>query len=421
MSRLHETAQAVEKFFLVFVNSEESEDAYVEAELEGLVEAADAQVVGSLRQRVGKPVGATYLGSGKVLEIKHAAEEAGADAIVVDTELSGVQLRNLEDKTEKRIIDRTQIILDIFAKRAHTREGRLQVELAQHAYRLPRLMSFYTEFERQRGGIRMRGPGETQLESDRRLVEGRITKLKQELEEVRQHRVQQREGRERHAYPVASIVGYTSAGKSTLMNQLTGSDLLADAMPFATLDPTTRRLNLPGGYSVYLTDTVGFIRNLPTQLVAAFRATLEEVNFADVLLHVIDVSLPEWEHQADSVAETIDSLGAGETRVLTVFNKIDALPDSTFVRKLVSEWPSSVAISAKTGEGIPDLVAALEQVAREFLGVIHAVIPYDQASLLESCYQNGRVLAKEYRPEGIYVEVEVVPEMRARLAPFEAP
>jgi len=230
-----------ERLFLVFVNSDEGEDPYVELELEGLVEAAGGVVVGMTRQRLAKPHKRGYVGSGKVDEIKLYAEEVGADTVAVDAELSGIQLRNLEEAWGMRVVDRTTLILDIFASRAYTREGQLQVELAQLTYRLPRLMSIYTKFERQRGGIGMRGPGETQLESDRRMINARISRLKEEIEGVKQHRQLQRASRHDHPVPTVSLVGYTSAGKSTLMNRLCHTDLLADAMPFATLDPTTRR------------------------------------------------------------------------------------------------------------------------------------------------------------------------------------
>lgn len=412
------TAPPVEKLFLVYVNTDETDDAYVEAELEGLVEAAGGEVAGSTRQRLDRPTNATFVGSGKVEEIAGAVAETQADVVVFDTELNGVQIRNLEEKLQRRVIDRTSLILDIFARRARTREGQLQVELAQLTYRLPRLMSIYTKFERQRGGIGMRGPGETQLESDRRMIRNRIAGLKQEIEEVKQHREQQRQSRARSPYPVVAIVGYTSAGKSTLMNRLVGTDLLADAMPFATLDPTTRKLDLPGGYAVYLTDTVGFIRNLPTPLVAAFRSTLEEVVFADVMLHVVDVGHPEWEVQRDSVLATVADLGAEGKPTVTAFNKIDTLDDPGFARRLVADWPSSAAISAKNGTGLDDLLHQLVKSVQEHLGRVQAVVPYDQQSLVEACYQNGRVLSAEYLEDGIHLEAELVPAMRARLGPY---
>ena len=407
-----------EKLFLVYVNQDAGEDETVELELEGLCEAAGGEVVGSVRQRLQKPHRATFLGEGKVEELKAYAAETGADIVVVDAELKGVQLRNLEDALGCRVVDRTQLILDIFARRAHTREGQLQVELAQLSYMLPRLMSVYTKFERQRGGIGMRGPGETKLESDRRVVNKRIAKLTGEIEDVKRHRVLQREARARQPYPTVAIVGYTSAGKSTLMNRLSDANVLADAMPFATLDPTTRKVDLPDGYSFFLVDTVGFIRNLPTELIAAFRATLEEVVHADLLLHVVDVSAPSWEMQSDAVLETIEALGASEVPVVTVFNKIDALQDQSVVRELVSQWPNSVAISAKLGTGVEDLLNAVTKAGQGAMSLVKALVPYDQNALVEACYKFGRVLKKDYRDEGVYLEAELVPEMQAKLARY---
>ncbi len=408
----------VERLFLVYVNQDASEDETVENELEGLSEAAGGEVVGSVRQRLPKPHRSTFIGPGKVDELKAYVAETAADVVVVDAELSGSQIKNLEEAISHRVIDRTQLILDIFARRAITREGQLQVELAQLTYMLPRLMSVWTKFERQRGGIGMRGPGETQLESDRRMVNKRIAKLKVEIEDIKKHRVLQREARARHPYPVVAIVGYTSAGKSTLMNRLTDAGVLADAMPFATLDPTTRKIDLPDGFSFFLVDTVGFIRNLPTELIAAFRATLEEAKHADLLLHVVDLSNPAWEMQVDAVIDTIEALDAAEVPVLTVFNKIDSVEDQAAVRELVSSWPNSVAISAKDGAGIPDLLEAIVRSSKGAMSLVKALVPYDQNALVEACYRFGRVLKKDYRDEGVYLEAELVPEMQAKLARY---
>lgn len=407
-----------ERLFLVYVNEEESEDTYCELELEGLVEAAGGEVAGSTRQRLDRPHKATCVGKGKVEEIKAYAAETQADVVVFDCELTGIHIRNLEEKLEKRVIDRTQLILDIFARRAKTREGMLQVELAQLSYSLPRLMSVYTKFERQRGGIGMRGPGETKLESDRRLVRDKIARLNEEIDDVKRHREMQRESRKDQPYATVAIVGYTSAGKSTLMNRLCHTDLLADAMPFATLDPTTRKVQLPDGHSVFFVDTVGFIRKLPTMLVAAFRATLEELLHADLLLHVVDVSNPEWEMQMDAVTDTVAVLGGQDIPVLTLFNKVDALPDKNTATELVAQWPDSVAISALTGLGMPDLAAAIVRMVHERFGLVKALVPYDHAQLAENAYRFGRVINKEYRDDGIYLEAEVVAEMRGKLAPY---
>jgi GTPase len=405
----------VERAVLVVVNEDEAEDRMVEEELEGLCEAAGVEPVAIIRQRLDRPYKTNYVGSGKVEEVAALAKETEADLVLIDGEVTGIQQRNLEEATGKRVVDRTQLILDIFARRAKTREGMLQVELAQLTTMLPKLMSVYTKFERQKGGIGMRGPGETKLESDRRLVKDRISRLKDEIEDVKRHRDQQRASRRKHPFPFASIVGYTSAGKSTLMNRMAGTELLADAMPFATLDPTTRKVDLPDGYSLFLTDTVGFIRKLPTNLVAAFHSTLEEVTFSDFLLLLIDVSVPQWELQRDAVMETLQILNAQDKPSLTVFNKVDLLKDPSEKTRLVAEWPNSVAISAFTGEGMADLMEAIKAQVQDLLGAVRALVPYSESGLVQDCYDYGRVLKLEYRDEGIYLEAELVAEMREKL------
>jgi len=415
---LEETQQATESAVLVYVNDDESDDRMVEEELEGLCEAAQVEPIADIRQRIGRPHKGTYLGKGKVEEVAALAKEVKAEVVIVDAELSGIQSRNLEEACGRKVIDRTQLILDIFARRARTKEGMLQVELAQLSYMLPKLMSVYTKFERQRGGIGMRGPGETKLESDRRMVKDRIARLKDDIEEVKRTRDQQRFSRRKHPFPFAGIVGYTSAGKSTLMNRLAGTELLADAMPFATLDPTTRKVDLPEGYAVFLTDTVGFIRNLPTHLVAAFQSTLEEVTFSDFILHVIDVSAPSWESQRDAVLETLQKLKADDKPTILVFNKIDRLENKTEARRLVAEWPNSVAISATTGTGIPDLLTAVVKQVKSLLHPIKALVPYSESSLVQDCYDYGRVHKVDYRDEGIYVEADLVPEMQQKLSRY---
>lgn len=403
---------------LVYINEDPNEDEYVEAELEGLCEAAGVVAEVGLRQRLDRPYKGTYIGKGKVEELAALVKDTQADLAVFDCELSGIQTRNLTEEIKCRVIDRTQLILDIFARRAHTKEGMLQVELAQLTYMMPKLMSVYTKFERQRGGVGMRGPGETKLETDKRMVRDRISKLKDEIDEVSKHRSQQRASRRKHPFPFAAIVGYTSAGKSTLMNRLASTELLADAMPFATLDPTTRKVELKDGYSVFLTDTVGFIRNLPTHLVSAFQSTLEESTFADVILHVIDVSHPSWDLQADAVEETLEMLGAKDKPTITVFNKIDLVDDPFIVRKLVADYPGSVAISASTGRGMDDLMLAIMKKVQDLLGRIEALVPYSHSNLIQDCYDYGRVLKTEYREDGIYLEAELVAEMREKLARF---
>ncbi len=413
-----ERPTTLETAVLVYVNEDENEDGLVEDELIGLCEAAHVEPIASIRQRLDRPYKGTYVGTGKVEEIAALAKDSQADLVLIDGEVSGMQQRNLQEAFHCKVVDRTQLILDIFARRARTKEGMLQVELAQLTYMMPKLMSVYTKFERQKGGIGMRGPGETKLESDRRMVRERIARLTGDIADVKRVRDQQRTARRKHPFPFTSIVGYTSAGKSTLMNRLAGTELLADAMPFATLDPTTRKIDLPEGYALFLTDTVGFIRKLPTHLVAAFQSTLEEVTFSDFVIHVIDVSHPGWEMQRDAVLETLDTLGAAEKPMLTVFNKIDLMNDPFIQRKLVAEWPNSVAISAAKNVGIASLLDALRKQVKDLLGFMKAVLPHSEAHLVQACYDYGRVHKVEYTDNGIYLEAELVSEMRRKLAKY---
>src|ERR1051325_11595836 len=304
--------ESIEKALIVCVETDEAAEGYAVEELRSLTETAGAEVVGELPQPRQQPDPAYYIGKGKAEEVEAAVKDTSADVVIVDSELSPTQQRTLQDTLRTRVIDRTQLILDIFGQRAHTREGKLQVELAQLSYLLPRLMNLYTKFERQQGGIGVRGgAGETKLETDRRKVRDRIGDLEEELAEVRSQRHQQRNLRSKLPFPTASLVGYTSAGKSTLLNTLAGSDVYADPKLFATLDPTTRRVVLPDGWALILTDTVGFIRNLPHDLVAAFRATLEEVGETDFLIHVVDASHAQADLQRDAVQDVLNELGAG--------------------------------------------------------------------------------------------------------------
>ena len=410
-----DTSLPAEKAVLVLVHEEASLDIYTEEELVSLAEAAGVEHVGVLHQRVDRPSTATYIGKGKVQEVLTAAIDTNADVIIFDCELSGVQHRNLEDEIKKRIVDRTQLILDIFAQRAHTREGKLQVELAQYSYLMPRITAAYTQFERQKGGIGMRGPGETKLEADRRRIKDRIAHLTKEIDDVRSIRQRQRDSRRKNPFPFAGLVGYTSAGKSTIMNAISGSEVFVDPMLFATLDPTTRKVALPSGYSVFLTDTVGFVRNLPHNLIAAFRATLEEVSDSDFLIHIVDISHPQWEIQADSVVETLAELDAGDKPVLTVFNKIDRLQDQTILRELIANTPNSVAISATKGIGVDQLLEAITKMIRSLLRPVDVIIPYDKSGLVQECYDFGRVLSVEHLEDGIHVKAEIVKEMADRL------
>ena len=419
MTKDNPNAEAVEKAVLVYINEDEAEDSIVEEEMQGLCEAARVDPVAGIRQRLDRPHKGTYVGKGKVEEIASLVRESEADVAIFDCELSGMQTRNLQEGVRAKVIDRTQLILDIFARRAHTKEGMLQVELAQLTTMLPKLMSVYTKFERQKGGIGMRGPGETKLETDRRMVRDRISRLEGDIEDVKRIRDQQRASRRKHPFPFATIAGYTSAGKSTLMNRMAGTDLLADAMPFATLDPTTRKVDLEDGYALFLTDTVGFIRNLPTGLVAAFQSTLEEATFSDFILHVVDVATPAWESQYESVLQTLESLGAKDKPRIDVFNKIDLVADPTIERRLVAEFPNSVAVSSLTGRGMDDLQRAIVRQVKDLLGMVHALVPYDEPSVLQDCYDYGKVRTLEYREDGVYIEAELVVEMRERLRKYE--
>jgi len=410
-----ETRAPAEKALLVLVHEDAELDIYAEEELTALTDAAGAEPAGVIHQRVSRPTSATFVGSGKVQEIFAAALDTDSAVVIFDCELSGMQIRNLEAELKKRILDRTQVILDIFAQRAHTREGKLQVELAQYTYLMPRITAAYTQFERQKGGIGMRGPGETKLEADRRRIKDRIAHLTKEIDDVRQIRHRQRESRRKNPFPFASLVGYTSAGKSTVMNKLADSDVFVDPQLFATLDPTTRKIALQSGYSVFLTDTVGFVRNLPHNLVAAFRATLEEVADSDFLIHIVDVSHPSWEIQSDSVLETLAEIGAEGKPILTVFNKIDRLSNKTILRELVANTQNSVAISATGGEGIEELYDTITKVIRSLLQPVDVVIPYEKSGLVQECYDFGRVISVEHREDGIHIVAEIVPEMADRL------
>jgi GTP-binding protein HflX len=332
------------------------------AELRELVATAGAEIVGEVTQERAQPHPVTYLGKGKLDELLGVVREEAADLVIVDADLSPTQMRNIGEAVKVRVVDRTQLILDIFAQRAHTREGNLQVELAQLQYLLPRITSVYTRFERQVGGIGVRGPGETKLEQDRSRIRRNIRHLQEELEEVRQRRAVQRGARQRMRFATAALVGYTSAVKSTLMNALSGSDVYVDPKLFATLDPTTRRVELPNGRPLLLTDTVGFIRKLPTHLVAAFRATLEETVEADLLLHVVDASHPHMREQIEAVFTVLEDLGVAGKPTVTVLNKSDQVKDTYRLRDIVAHERDTIYVSALTGDGLPQLKQKIQQV-----------------------------------------------------------
>src|SRR5256885_295285 len=329
-------------------------------ELRELANSAGAEVVDTVTQKLPKPTAPFYIGKGKAEAIKESVQSQGVTSVIFNDELSPAQGRNLENLLSRKVLDRTQLILDIFAQRARSREGRLQIELAQLQYLLPRLTRMWQHLSRQTGGIGTRGPGETQLEVDRRRVQERIARLERELEAVRQTRAVQRQGRKRHQWPVAAVVGYTNAGKSTLLNLLTGADVVAENRLFATLDPTTRSFALPYKQRVLLTDTVGFLRKLPHTLIESFKATLEEVSEADLLIHIVDLSHPRVDDQMEAVDSVIKELDAYGKQTLIVFNKIDLLENKELANVYVEKFSGSVAISARTGEGVEQLAPALQ-------------------------------------------------------------
>ena len=376
------------------------------AELAQLAETAGALVMARESQKRPKPDPAFYIGGGKAREIELLRQRHEAELIIFDDELSPAQQRNLEREISGRVIDRTGLILDIFAQRARTKEGKLQVELAQLTYLLPRLAGRGTELSRLGGGIGTRGPGETKLEVDRRRVRRRIHELNQAIDQVRDHRRRQRQDRREADLPVVALVGYTNAGKSTLLNSLTGAGVLSEDRLFATLDPTTRKVESSEFGPFLLTDTVGFIQKLPTQLVAAFRATLEEVQEADLLLHVVDASHPKREEQMTAVHRVLEELEAETKPIVIVFNQVDRM-DPRDVQALTRHNPESAAISALSGEGLPFLVSMIGRKLAEGKCLEDFAVPYQKTSVLALIHAHGRVCQIEYRPEGVAVRAEL--------------
>ena len=381
-------------------------------ELADLLETAGGECVGTVLQSKDSPDPRTFIGEGKVAEVRELVRAMDADMVIFDNSLSPSQQRVLSEELKVAVMDRSALILDIFAQRARTREGRLQVELAQYKYLLPRLLGMWTHLERQEGAIGTRGPGETQLESDRRHIRRKISKLEEELKDVRRVRATQRERRIKNEVPVVAIVGYTNAGKSTLLNRLTGAAIPANDRLFDTLDTTTRTLEISDTCTVLISDTVGFIRKLPHHLVEAFKATLEELEYADLLLHVIDASNPEWRDQTAVVEDLIRELGAEQTPRLDVFNKCDR-----YLGDIRPHGEDIVSISARTGEGVPELLAAigrrLDNGARRV--IIH--LPYDQGGLLDKLYQQAKVESVEYG-ETIDVAAVCTPKVIGQLGPL---
>ncbi|MBR4424375.1 MAG: GTPase HflX [Oscillospiraceae bacterium] len=394
-----------------FAPGESSTDVSMD-ELAALVETAGGEPVALLMQQRAAPDPRSFIGEGKERELKELAEANACTLAVFDNELSPSQMRVLSEDLHMKVLDRSGLILDIFAQRARTREGKLQVELAQYKYLLPRLLGMWTHLERQEGAIGTRGPGETQLESDRRHIRRKIQKLEEELAEVRKNRATQRRRREKRELPVVALVGYTNAGKSTLLNRLTGSDIPANDRLFDTLDTTTRRWQVDEVQEVLLSDTVGFIRKLPTHLIEAFKATLEELAYADVLLHVIDLSSPEWQTQAQVVDALIAQLGAEGTPCIRVYNKCDAYAG------LLPRERDAVCVSARSGEGLEELRQAVERALGRDKRRAVFLLPFDKGALLETLHREAAVLSTEYTDRGTRVEAIVKAELWPKLRDY---
>ena len=410
MAELIDLKELEERVLLIAVNAgEEKETKASLDELEELAQTAGAVPVARVIQNREAVHPGTYLGKGKLLEVRELLARTGATGVICDDELSPAQLRNLEDVLETKVMDRTMVILDIFASRAHTREGKIQVELAQLRYRAIRLVGMRNSLSRLGGGIGTRGPGEKKLETDRRLIHQRIGQLKRELEDVKRHREVTRQHREKNYGLTAAIVGYTNAGKSTLLNKL----ILAENRLFATLDPTTRAFDLADGQQILMTDTVGFIRKLPHHLIDAFKSTLEEARYSDVILHVVDCSNPQMDMQMYVVKETLRELGIVDKTVVTVFNKIDRLDKEEGMGMLPRDFASDyqVRISAKTGEGIEELEQVLGSIIRSSRIYLEKVYPYSQAGRIQTIRTYGQLLSEEYTEQGIAVTAYVPAEL----------
>jgi GTP-binding protein HflX len=400
-------------------------------ELALLSDTAGLKVVGELTQKLSQPHVQTYIGPGKVEELKALAEDSLTEVVVFDDELSPRHQRELEKSlgANMRVLDRTALILDIFAQHANTSEGMLQVELAQYEYYLPRLTRQWTHLARQAGGgagrggtggVGLRGPGETQLEVDRRQIRNRIANLKRQLEKVRAHRERYRAKRKRARLPTVALVGYTNAGKSTLLNRLAKAEVYVADQLFATLDPTTRRVELPGGYQALFTDTVGFIQKLPTTLVAAFHATLEEIAEADLLLHLVDISHPNALNQFEAVQETLEEIGAGHVPIITALNKVDQLKQPEQAQETLQHFPKAVAISGLKGSGLPDLLQLVQQELYETYTPIDIHLPYQEGALISTFHEMGQVEFIEHKRGGVHMQGRIPGRLLAQFAPWLA-
>ena len=406
MERTVKVKEEAEQVIMVGVSVEDGDDAMDSLdELEELLRTAGAEVAGTVLQNREMIHPGTYVGKGKVEEIRRMLAATGADGIVCDDELTSVQYRNLEDLLGVKVMDRTMVILDIFARHAKSSEGKIQVELAQLRYGLSRLTGKGQALSRQGGGIGTRGPGEKKLEVDRRRMKSRISQLKKELRDMVEHRELTRKQRGKKELPVAAIVGYTNAGKSTLLNALTDAGILAQDQLFATLDTTTRLLELPGKQQMLLTDTVGFIRKLPHHLVEAFRSTLEEAKYADYILHVVDASSPQMEKQMYIAYQTLDMLGVRDKKIVTLFNKMDLLEEGEILRDFRAD--QTICISAKTGQGLEDVRMALARLLREGKVLVEETFGYDRMQQLAVIRARGEILREEYTPDGVFVKALV--------------
>ena len=406
MERTVKVKEEAEQVIMVGVSVEDGDDAMDSLdELEELLRTAGAEVAGTVLQNREMIHPGTYVGKGKVEEIRRMLAATGADGIVCDDELTSVQYRNLEDLLGVKVMDRTMVILDIFARHAKSSEGKIQVELAQLRYGLSRLTGKGQALSRQGGGIGTRGPGEKKLEVDRRRMKSRISQLKKELRDMVEHRELTRKQRGKKELPVAAIVGYTNAGKSTLLNALTDAGILAQDQLFATLDTTTRLLELPGKQQMLLTDTVGFIRKLPHHLVEAFRSTLEEAKYADYILHVVDASSPQMEKQMYIAYQTLDMLGVRDKKIVTLFNKMDLLEEGEILRDFRAD--QTICISAKTGQGLEDVRMALARLLRGDKVLVEETFGYDRMQQLAVIRARGEILREEYTPDGVFVKALV--------------
>jgi len=411
---MYDIKEEEEKVILIGVSTQSDNDTLESLdELEELVETAGAVTVAKIVQNREKIHNTTYIGKGKIEEVARLLTELDATGIVCDDELTPVQIKNLEDALDTKIMDRTLVILDIFAKRAVTSEGKIQVELAQLKYRATRLIGLGHVMSRLGGGIGTRGPGEKKLEKDRRLINERIAQLRHEVVEVKNHRELVRKQREKKPTPVVAIVGYTNAGKSTLLNALTESSVLEEDKLFATLDPTTRNLKLSSGQEIMLTDTVGFIRKLPHHLIDAFRSTLEEAKYADLILHVVDSSSPHMDTHIHVVYETLDNLGVKDKKIITLFHKQDKLEDETILKDLRADY--IVNTSVKTGQGLEQLLEMIEKVLRENNILIQKLYHFSEAGKIGLIRKYGQLQIEEYRDDGIYVKAYIPAELEGRV------